>query len=74
MNVQSTKCLVGLKSINPTNTGGALLKHELTMNLILECLFGKSSADYERIYEKGYIDETFSYDSRVGRIDAFQTD
>ncbi|MBU8786484.1 MULTISPECIES: EF-P 5-aminopentanol modification-associated protein YfmH [Bacillus] len=62
MNVQSSKCLVGLKSINPTNTGDDLLKHELTMNLILECLFGKSSADYERIYEKGYIDETFSYD------------
>ncbi|MCJ2145682.1 pitrilysin family protein [Bacillus paralicheniformis] len=62
MNVQSSKCLVGLKSAHPTNTGEALLKHELTINLILECLFGKSSSDYERIYEKGYIDETFSYD------------
>jgi len=62
MNVQSSKCLVGLKSAHPMNTGEALLKHELTINLILECLFGKSSSDYERIYEKGYIDETFSYD------------
>lgn len=34
----------------------------VTINLILECLFGKGSSDYERIYEKGYIDETFSYD------------
>lgn len=62
MNVQSSKCLVGLKSAHPMNMGEALLKHELTINLILECLFGKSSSDYERIYEKGYIDETFSYD------------
>ncbi|OJT58515.1 EF-P 5-aminopentanol modification-associated protein YfmH [Bacillus licheniformis] len=62
MNVQSSKCLVGLKSAHPMNTGEALLKNELTINLILECLFGKSSSDYERIYEKGYIDETFSYD------------
>ncbi|MDA7025796.1 pitrilysin family protein [Bacillus sp. CLL-7-23] len=62
MNVQNAKCLVGLKSVNPSNTGEQLLRHELTMNLILECLFGKSSTDYERIYEKGYIDETFSYD------------
>ncbi|MCY7793322.1 EF-P 5-aminopentanol modification-associated protein YfmH [Bacillus haynesii] len=62
MNVQSSKCLVGLKSAHPMNTGEALLKHELTINLILECLFGKSSSDYERIYEQGYIDETFSYD------------
>ncbi|WP_195258031.1 EF-P 5-aminopentanol modification-associated protein YfmH [Bacillus paralicheniformis] len=62
MNVQSSKCLVGLKSAHPMNTGEALLKHELTINLMLECLFGKSSSDYERIYEKGYIDETFSYD------------
>lgn len=62
MNVQSSKCLVGLKSAHPMNTGESLLKHELTINLILECLFGKSSSDYERIYEKGYIDETFSYD------------
>ncbi|MFB6497374.1 EF-P 5-aminopentanol modification-associated protein YfmH [Bacillus haynesii] len=62
MNVQSSKCLVGLKSAHPMNTGEALLKHELTINLILECLFGKSSSDYERIYEQGFIDETFSYD------------
>lgn len=32
------------------------------MNLILETLFGKSSLQYEQMYEKGLIDETFSYD------------
>ncbi|MEC1546276.1 EF-P 5-aminopentanol modification-associated protein YfmH [Bacillus halotolerans] len=62
MNVQGPKCLVGLKSKNPYKLGKELLKHELTMNLLLESLFGKSSAQYESLYEKGYIDETFSFD------------
>ncbi|KIO55766.1 MULTISPECIES: EF-P 5-aminopentanol modification-associated protein YfmH [Bacillus] len=62
MNVQGPKCLVGLKSKNPFKLGKELLKHELSMNLLLEALFGKSSAQYESLYEKGYIDETFSFD------------
>ena len=62
MNVQGPKCLVGLKSKNPFKLGKELLKHELPMNLLLEALFGKSSAQYESLYEKGYIDETFSFD------------
>ncbi|WP_332276355.1 EF-P 5-aminopentanol modification-associated protein YfmH [Bacillus subtilis] len=62
MNVQGPKCLVGLKSKNPIKLGKELLKRELSMNLLLEALFGKSSAQYESLYEKGYIDETFSFD------------
>ncbi|QOJ83545.1 EF-P 5-aminopentanol modification-associated protein YfmH [Bacillus subtilis] len=62
MNVQGPKCLVGLKSKNPFKLGKELLKHELSMNLLLEALFGKSSAQYESLYEKGDIDETFSFD------------
>ncbi|MEK4218841.1 pitrilysin family protein [Bacillus sp. FSL L8-0222] len=62
MNVQGPKCLVGLKSKYPYKLGKELLKHELAMNLLLESLFGKSSAQYESLYEKGYIDETFSFD------------
>lgn len=62
MNVQGPKCLVGLKSKNSFKRGKELLKHELSMNLLLESLFGKSSAQYESLYEKGYIDETFSFD------------
>lgn len=62
MNVQGPKCLVGLKSKNPFKLGKELLKHELSMNLLLEALFGKSSVQYESLYEKGYIDETFSFD------------
>ncbi|MFX0571641.1 EF-P 5-aminopentanol modification-associated protein YfmH [Bacillus pumilus] len=62
MNVQGSKCMFGLKTKNPHKKGNELLKHELGMNLILETLFGKSSLQYEQMYEKGLIDETFSYD------------
>ena len=38
------------------------LKHELTINIILDILFGKSSENYDELYSEGLIDETFSYD------------
>lgn len=62
MSVQRSKCLVGVKAKNPYKQGDELLTHELSMNLLLECLFGKSSSVYEELYENGLIDETFSYD------------
>ncbi|ASS91497.1 MULTISPECIES: EF-P 5-aminopentanol modification-associated protein YfmH [Aeribacillus] len=62
MNVKSSKCLVGLKAKHPFRKGEELLTHELSMNLILEMLFGKSSKLYLELYEKGLIDDTFSFD------------
>ncbi|HZH61187.1 MAG TPA: pitrilysin family protein, partial [Metabacillus sp.] len=62
MNVQGSKCLVGLKAKSPNRTGASLLKFELSMNIILDMLFSKSSANYEELYQDGLIDDTFSYD------------
>jgi len=62
MNVQMSKCLVGIKAKNITLTGKEKLKHELTMNVLLDLLFGKSSPHYERLYSEGLIDETFAFD------------
>ncbi|MFC4320116.1 EF-P 5-aminopentanol modification-associated protein YfmH [Litchfieldia salsa] len=62
MNVQSSKCLVGVKAHNPNKSGEELLRHELSLNIILDILFGKSSDVYEGLYNDGLIDETFSYD------------
>ncbi|MBM7603255.1 putative Zn-dependent peptidase [Metabacillus crassostreae] len=62
MNVQSSKCLVGLKAKNPKRVGKELLKYELSMNIILDMLFSKSSNHYEELYGEGLIDDTFSYD------------
>ncbi|WML49228.1 pitrilysin family protein [Neobacillus sp. PS3-34] len=62
MNVQTSKCLLGIKALHVDQTGEELLKNELTMNIFLDLLFGKSSDNYEKLYSDGLIDESFSYD------------
>jgi predicted Zn-dependent peptidase len=62
MNVQTSKCLVGIKALHSELTGEEMLKNELTTNLLLDLLFGKSSENYQKLYSEGLIDETFSYD------------
>lgn len=62
MNVQTSKCLIGMKALHVDQTGEDLLKNELTMNVLLDLLFGKSSENYNHLYNEGLIDETFSYD------------
>ncbi|MGR3763927.1 EF-P 5-aminopentanol modification-associated protein YfmH [Rossellomorea sp. NS-SX7] len=62
MNVQSPKCLVGLKAPEPTQQGKEMLRQELSMNVFLDLLFGKSSSYYFDLYNEGLIDETFHYD------------
>jgi predicted Zn-dependent peptidase len=62
MNVQTSKCLVGVKAKNVSRVGKDKLKHELSMNVLLDYLFGKSSSHYERLYSSGLIDETFAFD------------
>lgn len=62
MNVQSSKCLVGLKAKRANRTGAELLKYELSMNILLDMLFSKSSTNHEELYKEGLIDDTFSYD------------
>ncbi|MBY0144450.1 EF-P 5-aminopentanol modification-associated protein YfmH [Neobacillus niacini] len=62
MNVQTSKCLIGMKALHVDQSGAELLKNELTMNVLLDLLFGKSSKNYNQLYNEGLIDETFSYD------------
>jgi predicted Zn-dependent peptidase len=62
MNVQTSKCLIGMKALHVDQSGPELLKNELTMNVLLDLLFGKSSENYNKLYSDGLIDETFSYD------------
>lgn len=62
MSVQTPKCLVGIKGKRPKYTGREKLKYELMISLLLDCLFGKSSSNYEQLYHDELIDDTFSYD------------
>jgi predicted Zn-dependent peptidase len=62
MNVQTSKALVGIKALHIDQMGAEMLKNELTMNVLLDLLFGKSSENYNQLYSEGLIDETFSFD------------
>lgn len=62
MNVQTSKCLVGIKSSNANQSGKEMLKNELSLNVLLDILFGKSSEHYSSLYNEGLIDDTFSFD------------
>ncbi|WP_433749913.1 EF-P 5-aminopentanol modification-associated protein YfmH [Falsibacillus pallidus] len=62
MNVQSSKCLVGIKALDVNQKGNEMLKNELTINVFLDMLFGKSAKNYFDLYNEGLIDETFYYD------------
>ncbi|WP_050614842.1 EF-P 5-aminopentanol modification-associated protein YfmH [Bacillus testis] len=62
MNVQTPKCLVGIKGTVHQEHGKELLKKELTVNVLLDMLFGKSSDMYDDLYSEGLIDGSFSYE------------
>ncbi|KAF0820445.1 putative zinc protease YmfH [Bacillus sp. ZZV12-4809] len=62
MNVQTSKCLVGIKSSTANQSGKEMLINELSLNVLLDILFGKSSEHYSTLYNEGLIDDTFSYD------------
>lgn len=62
MNVQTSKCLVGIKAAKTNQTGKEMLKNELATNVMLDIIFGKSSENYTELYGSGLIDDTFSYD------------
>lgn len=62
MNVQTPKCLVGIKALPFTGVNEARMNKELSTNILLDILFGKSSNGYKELYHEGLIDDSFSYD------------
>jgi len=58
--VARPRLLLGIKD-RPDGRGGAdLLRRELVTRILLDALLGPSSSAYERLYEQGLVDETFS--------------
>ncbi len=62
MSVHTPKCLVGFKEKEQTKQGKELLKHELSINILLDLMLGQSSSNYETLYNQGLIDDSFSFD------------
>ena len=68
MTVTRAKVLVGLKGLDevPT-TGRDLIKYQVTVNLLLQLLFGNTSQNYLALYDEGLLDDSFSYDFNLDR-------
>ncbi|MFN7250773.1 MAG: EF-P 5-aminopentanol modification-associated protein YfmH [Anaerobacillus sp.] len=62
MSVHTPKCLVAFKEKGQSKQGKELLKHELSINVLLDLMLGQSSANYEKLYNEGLIDDSFSFD------------
>jgi len=62
MDVQKPKVYVGLKAKETSLQGEEMLKHELAVQLTLELAFGRASDFYFNAYEKGWVDESYSFD------------
>ena len=62
MGVQTPKCMVGFKESKVHREGDAMLRHELSVQILLEVLFGKSSDNYRTLIEEGLIDDSFSFE------------
>lgn len=62
MDVQKPKAYVSFKAREVSLQGMAMMKHEVAIELALDLMYGRSSNFYEEIYQKGWIDESYSYD------------
>ncbi|MGE7545681.1 EF-P 5-aminopentanol modification-associated protein YfmH [Sporosarcina newyorkensis] len=62
MDVSKPKLNVGMKCTSTDQQGQEMLESELSANLVLDSLFGRTSPFYEKAYEEGLIDESFSYE------------
>lgn len=56
---------MGFRDNNLNNRGIEVLKHEVSVKLVLEMLMGKSSELYNKLYEEGLINSTFDTDFTI---------
>lgn len=56
---------IGFKDNSPGQSGSELLKKEITTEIILESIFGKSSDLYLELYEAGLIDSSFGTEAEI---------
>ena len=61
--VGTAKVFVGVKDASADQDGKDLLKKEVALDIIFDLIFGSSSTYYEEMLDKGYINDTFSYET-----------
>jgi predicted Zn-dependent peptidase len=71
LSVATSKCLMGFKERKNDLDGKALLKRELTSQLLLDILFSASSPIYQRLYNDGLINDSFGFEYTSDKEFAF---
>ncbi|CAM3147246.1 pitrilysin family protein [Paenibacillus lupini] len=69
--VSLPKVMFGFKEKQTGHTGEALLRHEVTTKLMLDALFGASTALYQDLYEQNLISDSFGTEFNVSTDYAF---
>ncbi|RYM07131.1 insulinase family protein [Sporolactobacillus sp. THM7-7] len=62
MDVSMPKCLIGYKEKKPFRQGEELMRHELSVSLVLELLFGRGTENYHTLIGEQLIDDSFGFD------------
>lgn len=62
---------IGFKDNLPGMSGNELLKKEITTEIILESIFGRSGDLYLELYERGIIDSTFDFEADIEKSYGF---
>ncbi|ARD49352.1 peptidase M16 [Sporosarcina sp. P37] len=62
MDVSKPKLNIGMKCTAVDQQGQQMLETELSANLVLDSLFGRTSSFYEKANAEGLVDESFSYE------------
>ncbi|PID25629.1 EF-P 5-aminopentanol modification-associated protein YfmH [Sporosarcina sp. P7] len=62
MDVSKPKLNIGMKCNKVDLQGQEMLEAELSANLVLDSLFGRTSAFYEKANAEGLVDESYSYE------------
>jgi len=62
LSVIESRCLLGWKDQAVGKTGRDLLAHEMCSGVVMDALFGRSSALYDELIEEGLVDQGFSWE------------
>ncbi|KAB8138797.1 insulinase family protein [Gracilibacillus oryzae] len=67
MPVNVPKALVGVKEVDIPEDPKAFMEKEYLMDIVMDALFSRSGASYEKLYEEGLIDQSFSAETHLDK-------
>ncbi|SER08066.1 Predicted Zn-dependent peptidase [Gracilibacillus ureilyticus] len=65
MPVNVPKALVGVKETDIPSDPKAFMEKEWLMDILMDALFSRSGVSYEKLYEEGLIDQSFSCETHL---------